>query len=143
MQKTVARLLEVKGDHVWSINPDATVFEGIELLAEKGIGALLVSKASTWPGSSRSAITPARSCSRAANRALTPIRDIMTAELHTVTLETTTSECMELMTNERIRHLPVLEDGRVVGLISIGDVVRSVIEEQQFLIDQLESYITG
>ena len=143
MQKTVARLLEVKGDHVWSINPDATVFEGIELLAEKDIGALLVLEGEHLAGIVSERDYARKIVLQGRESRTTPIRDIMTAELHTVTLETTTSECMELMTNERIRHLPVLEDGRVVGLISIGDVVRSVIEEQQFLIDQLESYITG
>jgi CBS domain-containing protein len=114
------------------------------MLAEKGIGALVV-----LDGDDRLVgIVSERDYARKivlrdrASRT-TPISEIMTSRVHTVTLETTTSSCMELMTNERIRHLPVVEGDRVVGLISIGDVVRAVIEEQAFLIAQLESYITG
>ena len=86
---------------------------------------------------------PAAWYSRGRESRSTPVRDIMTANVLTVTRESTTGDCMELMTNERIRHLPVLEGDEVVGLISIGDVVLAVIEEQRFLIEQLEGYITG
>lgn len=143
MQKTVDRLLEKKGDAVWSIGPDETVYDGIKLLAEKGIGALVVLEKDRLVG-----IISERDYARKVvledrESQTTLIREIMTADVHTVNRSTTTSACMELMTSERIRHLPVLEGGRVVGLISIGDVVLSVIDEQRFLIQQLESYITG
>ena len=143
MQKTVARLLEGKGTDVWSVAPDATVYEALGLLAEKGIGALVV-----LDGDRLAGIVSERDYARnVVLRNLSSkdvhVSDIMTAGVHTVTLDNTTVECMTLMTDERIRHLPVVEEDRVVGVISIGDVVLSVIDEQKFLIEQLESYITS
>ncbi len=143
MEKTVARLLDAKGPDVWSIRPEATVYEALEVLADKGIGALLVMDDSALVGILSERDYARRVILHGKESRSTPVRDIMTLGVLTVTRETTTAQCMEVMTNERIRHLPVVEDGEVVGLISIGDVVRSVIEEQQFLIEQLESYITG
>jgi CBS domain-containing protein len=143
VEKAVARLLEQKGSEVFSIGPDATVYEALEVLSDKGIGALIVLEDDRLVG-----IMSERDYARKlvledrASRS-TPVRDIMTSSVHTVTKESSTAACMNLMTDERIRHLPVMEGERVVGLISIGDVVRSVIEEQRFLIEQLESYITG
>ena len=143
MEKTVARLLENKGSEVWSIDPDATVYSALELLAEKGIGALVVVRDDLLMG-----IVSERDYARKVvlnerESRTTLVREIMTSSVHTVTEASTTAACMELMTNQRIRHLPVVEGDRIVGLISIGDVVRSVIEEQRFLIEQLEGYITG
>jgi IMP dehydrogenase len=143
MQRTVARLLETKGEQVWTIASGATVYEGLQLLAENGIGALPVVDDGKLVG-----IVSERDYARKVvledrGSRTTMVSEIMTADVHTVELESTTSECMNLMTDRRIRHLPVVEDGRLVGLISIGDVVRAVIEEQRFLIEQLESYITG
>lgn len=144
MEKTVARLLEAKGEQVWTIGPDATVFESLQLLAEKGIGAVPV----VDDGGGLVGILSERDYARKValhdrESTSTLVRDIMTEKVETVGRHTTTAECMELMTDRRIRHLPVVEEGRLVGLISIGDVVRAVIEEQRFLIEQLESYITG
>lgn len=143
MQRTVARLLGTKGEQVWTIGPDATVYEGLELLAENGIGALPVVDEGRLIG-----IVSERDYARKVvledrGSKTTLVREIMTSDVHTVELDSTTTECMNLMTDRRIRHLPVVQDGRLVGLISIGDVVRAVIEEQRFLIQQLESYITG
>ena len=142
VEKTVARLLENKGSEVWSIDPDATVYSALELLAEKGIGALVVVRDDLLVASCPNVTTPGRLCSTSASPHYL-VREIMTSSVHTVTEASTTAACMELMTNQRIRHLPVVEGDRIVGLISIGDVVRSVIEEQRFLIEQLEGYITG
>lgn len=143
MEKTVARLLEAKGPGVWSIRPDATVYEALEMLAEKGIGALLVIEGDELVGILSERDYARRVILRGKESRSTAVREIMTEHVHTVGKDTTTGECMEMMTNQRIRHLPVVEGGSVVGLVSIGDVVRSVIEEQRFLIQQLESYITG
>lgn len=143
MEKTVARLLEAKGPGVWSIRPDATVYEALEMLAEKGIGALLVIEGDELVGILSERDYARRVILRGKESRSTAVREIMTEHVHTVGKDTTTAECMEMMTNQRIRHLPVVEGGSVVGLVSIGDVVRSVIEEQRFLIQQLESYITG
>lgn len=143
MEKTVARLLEQKGAEIWSIRPTATVYEALELLAEKEIGALLVVEDGDLVGILSERDYARRVILHGKESRKTAVREIMTEHVLTVTPGTTTSECMQLMTNERIRHLPVVQDESVVGLISIGDVVRSVIEEQRFLIEQLESYITG
>ncbi len=143
MHKTVARLLETKGSDVWSIGPDATVYSALELMAEKNVGALLI-----LDGGDLLGIMSERDYARKVvlqgkvSREM-PVRDLMTAEVHTVTPDTTTTACMELMTDKHIRHLPVVEEGRVIGLISIGDIVSSVIQEQRFMIEQLEKYITG
>jgi CBS domain-containing protein len=143
VEKTVARLLEAKGPEVWSIRPEATVYEALEVLAEKGIGALPVIDGDDLVGILSERDYARRVILQGKESRSTAVREIMTERVHTVGKETTTAECMEMMTNQRIRHLPVVEGGKVVGLISIGDVVRSVIEEQRFLIKQLESYITG
>ena len=143
MQKTVARLLEAKGADVWSVAPDTTVYEALEVLAEKGIGALVVLDGDRLAGIVSERDYARKVVLRNLSSKDIPVSDIMTAGVHTVTPESTTVECMTLMTNERIRHLPVVEEDRVVGVISIGDVVLSVIGEQKFLIEQLESYITG
>lgn len=142
MQKTVARLLEDKGTEIWSIGPDESVYAALELMAEKNIGALLVLDGESLVGilSERDYARKVVLKSRVSKK--TPVRDIMTGDVYTVTPDRSTTDCMELMTNERIRHLPVVEGERVVGVISIGDVVRSVIQEQRFMIEQLERYIT-
>ena len=139
----MARLLEQKGSDVWSIRLGATVYEALEMLAEKGIGALMVVEDDHLVGILSERDYARRVVLQGRESRSTPVRDIMTANVLTVTRESTTGDCMEVMTNERIRHLPVVEGDEVVGLISIGDVVRAVIEEQRFLIEQLESYITG
>ena len=138
----MARLLEQKGSDVWSIRPGATVYEALEMLAEKGIGALMVVEDDNLVGILSERDYARRLVLQGRESRSTPVRDIMTSNVLTVTRESTTTECMELMTNERIRHLPVVESDEIIGLISIGDVVRAVIEEQRFLIEQLESYIT-
>ena len=143
MQKTVARLLERKGEQVWTVAPDATVFEGLQLLSHHGIGALPVVEDGHLIGivSERDYARKVTLMDRAAESTL--VRNIMTTHVHTVRRDTTTAECMELMTSKRIRHLPVVEHDTLIGLVSIGDVILAVIEEQRFLIEQLESYITS
>lgn len=137
----VRQLLNDKGHQVYSVGPQAPVLDAIRLMAEHHIGALLVMKGDTLAGivSERDyaikVILPGRAASS------TPVRDIMSSPVLTVSPDTTVQQCMQLVTDRRVRHLPVVEGGRVVGMISIGDLVKATIAEQQLQIEQLESYI--
>lgn len=143
MQRTVQKLLEAKGSSdVWSVAPDTSVYAALELMADKNVGALLVVDEGELTGilSERDYARKVILLDRGSKD--TAVAEIMSEHPLTVSPEATTGECMQLMTDNRFRHLPVMHGSRVVGIISIGDVVRAVIEEQQFLIDQLEGYIT-
>ena len=141
--QTVRQILSNKGNDVWTINKDARVVEAIGLMAEKNVGAILVVDGKDTVG-----IISERDYTRADAR---PdkiakemyVHEIMTPDPICVKVENTAAECMALMTDKYIRHLPVLDNDEMVGLISIGDVVKSVISHQEFTIHQLESYITG
>ena len=140
---TVRTLLETKGYEVWDISPGATVYEAIEQMALKHVGALPVISQETLVGIiserdyARKVILQGRS-SRA-----TLVREIMTPSPVVVAPHQTVHECLQIMTLRRIRHLPVVDEGRVSGIISIGDLVKSIIETQAFTIDQLHTYIAG
>ncbi len=141
--KSVRQLLDAKGHDVWSINPDASVFEAIELMATKSIGALIVIEEAGPVGIvserdyARKVILKGRSSRQ------TPVREIMTTRVVYAKIDQTVEECMALMTEKRIRHLPVMDNNDLTGVISIGDLVKSIIDEQQFIIEQLEQYISG
>lgn len=144
MQRTVARVLEEKGSGaVFGTSPDASVYEALEMMADKNVGALIVLDEGRLVGimSERDYARKIILLNRGSRE--TKVADIMTDTVLTVTPDQTMVECMEMMTDRRIRHLPVIDEGAVIGVVSIGDVVRAVIEEQQFMIQQLESYITG
>ena len=143
MQKTVGQLLDAKGREVWSIGPDATVYEALELLAEKNVGAIVVVEDGRVCGivSERDYARKIRLLERDSRN--TAISEIMTAEVRTITEDQSVAECMESMTENHVRHLPVVDGDRLVGIITIGDVVKAVMAEQAFLIQQLEQYITG
>lgn len=136
-------VLDDKGRDVYTVAPSATVYEALEIMAEKNVGALVVVQNDRILGifSERDY---ARKLSLVGKRARdTPVRDIMTDVVATVSTSHSMKDCMGLMTNERVRHLPVVEDGRLVGLVSIGDVVKSIMTTQEQMIRQLEAYITG
>ena len=143
METTVRQLINRKGNAVWHTQPDVTVFEALSLMAEKGIGALLVLEEHNLVGIfserdyARKVILMGRS-SRS-----TAVREIMTKKVLVVHPSQTMDDCMALMTDKHIRHLPVMEDDSVIGIISIGDVVKEIISDQEFVIGQLENYITG
>lgn len=143
MQKTVGQLLDAKGREIWSIGPDATVYEALQQLAEKNVGALVVVEKDKLCGimSERDYARKIILLDRDSRSTL--VKEIMTSKVRTVTREESVSECMESMTEHHIRHLPVVDDDRLVGLVSVGDVVKAVMAEQAFLIQQLEQYITG
>ena len=143
MSRTVKSIVDAKGSEVWSIDADASVFEALKFMADKNIGAVIVTHAGELVGimSERDYARKIILMSRLSKE--TRLSEIMTPDPMFVSPSDTVANCMQLMTDNRFRHLPVVDDGDLVGLTSIGDVVRAVIGEQQFLIDQLESYITG
>ncbi len=140
---TVADLLKLKGIKVYSINPDASVQKTISLMAENNIGALPVVDGDTLVG-----IFSERDLARLLAKSITfsldtAISSVMTKKVFTVTPASDLEECMELMTDKHIRHLPVVDDNKLVGLISIGDVIKLIVSTQKDFIDQLEGYISG
>lgn len=141
--KTVRQLLEAKGHGVISVGPEAKVIEALRLMAERGIGAVLVLEGERLVGImserdyARKVILKGRSSQD------TRVREIMTERVVYARPEQTVDECMALMTNKRIRHLPVMEHERLIGVLSIGDLVKETISEQEFIIRQLENYIRG
>ena len=141
---TVADILRSKADStVHSIHPDATVFEAVQLMAQKNLGALLVIDTDRIVGIFTERDYARKIALLARSSKDTPLRDIMTTAVMYVSPEQTSEECMALMTENRLRHLPVMTDGKLIGLISIGDLVKHIISEQKFVIDQLEHYISG
>jgi CBS domain-containing protein len=140
---TVNHLLRVKGDQVFSVAPSDTVLHAIELMAARQVGALLVMSQGALVGiiSERDYARKIILKKRLSHD--TPVEDIMTAEPITVTPDDTLHHCMEIMTERRFRHLPVVDAGRVVGMLSIGDLVKAVIADQTQTIEQLERYIAG
>ncbi|MCH6582241.1 MAG: CBS domain-containing protein [Gammaproteobacteria bacterium] len=140
--KTVQQILDGKGSDVWSITPDASVLEAIKLMAEKEVGALLVMTGEKPVGIvserdyARKVILKGRSQE-------TSIQDIMTTHVVYVSPDQSIEECMALMTEKHIRHLPVMDGERLCGMLSIGDLVKTVIAEQKLVIKELERYISG
>lgn len=141
--KFVSEILKHKGTEVFSVKPDDTVYEALQLMAEKNIGAVLVLDGGQIRGilSERDYARKIVLEGRVSRK--TPVRDIATAVVVTVEPSDTVEQCMHLMTDNRIRHLPVMKDGELAGVISIGDVVNAVISRQKFKIEQLENYIRG
>lgn len=141
--KTVKQLLDSKGYDIWSIDPSASVYEAIEVMAEKSVGALVVLEGERPVGIiserdyARKVVLKERSSTG------TKVSEIMTTSIVYARLEQTVEECLSKMTEERIRHLPIQEGEKLVGMLSIGDLVKATIAEQQLLIEQLEHYISG
>jgi CBS domain-containing protein len=136
-------ILHQKGDTVWTVSPDTTVLAAIQMMADKNIGALLVTQAGKLIGIlserdyTRKVVLKGRSSKD------TPVRDILSGRVLHVTPNHTVEECMRLMTEHRVRHLPVLDGEKIAGVISIGDLVNCIISAQSSAIHQLETYITG
>jgi CBS domain-containing protein len=141
MIETIGSILRTKGQTIWSVTPDATVYDAIALMAEKGIGAVLINSEDRLVGIvserdyARKVILQGRSSKD------TRAEEIMTRDLVTVSAEDTVDECLRIMTHHRIRHLPVLSRGKLVGIVSIGDLVKAIIADQAHTIDQLNTYI--
>jgi CBS domain-containing protein len=142
--KTVQQILRSKGSAFWFVTPDTMVYEALQLMAEKDVGALLVLNSGAQLVGIISERDYARKVILKGKSSLdTPVREIMSHPVTTVGPEQTVEECMAVMTEKRVRHLPVLVTDRVVGVVSIGDVVKASLDEKDFLIKQLENYITG
>ena len=141
--KTVTQLLRTKGQQVLSVAPDIPVFEALEVMADKNVGALLVVEDERLVGVFSERDYARKVILKGKSSKDTPVQEIMSSHVLYVRPEQTIEDCMALMTDKRVRHLPVMEEGRVVGVISIGDVVKAIIAEQEFIIEQLQNYITG
>lgn len=141
--RTVKDILRVKGSKVYSISPDETVYEALKRMADQNVGALLVFEGSDLMGLiserdySRKTILKGRLSKE------TAVREIMTTAVVTVHPDDDIEECMELFTDKHVRHLPVIEQEKVVGIVSIGDIVKSIIDYKEFIIEELENYIKG
>lgn len=140
--RVIKLLLDQKGRDVWSISPDDSVYDAVYVMAEKEVGALMVMEGDRLVGIiserdyARQIILKGRSSRD------TPVREIMTSKVVSASPEHTTADCMAIMTERRVRHLPVLEGDKVIGVLSLGDLVKSIIAEQQSTIDDLNRYIT-
>lgn len=140
---TISEILNHKGTQVWSIAPEAMVFDAIQLMSDKNIGALLVTEGDKLIGILTERDYTRKIVLKGKSSKQTPVREILTGELIHVTPHHTIEECLRLMTDHRVRHLPVLEGDKIAGLVSIGDLVNWIISAQSHTINQLQTYIAG
>ena len=139
----VKNILDSKGRVVFSVTPEVTVYAAIELMCQKDVGGLLICENERLVGIFTERDYARKLILKGKSSKETPIKDLMTRNPIVVSPDTSIEECMKVMSDKRIRHLPVLENDKVIAMISIGDVVRFVIEEQKSIIEQLEHYISG
>lgn len=141
--KTAQQILDHKGHDVWSIDPDSSVFDAIQQMADRGIGALVVIEDGKLVGLlserdyARKIILSGKSSPK------TPVREIMVRQVVCARPGQTVEECMAVMSEKRVRHLPVLDDDKLIGMVSIGDVIKAIIDDQKFTIEELYHYIQG
>jgi CBS domain-containing protein len=140
---TVRQLLDQKGRHVWTIHSDATVFDAVKKMAEKDIGSLVVIDGENILGIITERHYARNVVLKGKTSPVTPVRDIMEKRVVVARSDYTVERCMALMSDQRVRHLPVLDREKLIGMVSIGDLVKSIIGDQKFMIDQLEHYIHG
>ncbi len=141
--KTVKQILDGKGHATWSVAPDSLVYDALQLMADKEIGALLVVDNGKLVGVISERDYARKVILKGKSSLDTPVKEVMTPNVVWVKPEQTVEECMALVTEKRTRHLPVLVNDQIAGIVSIGDLVKAVIDEKDFTIRQLESYITG
>ena len=140
---TVKQILSEKGYEVWSTSPNTTVFDALKFMSDKSIGALVVLENLEVVGVFSERDYARKVTLKGKSSKNLPVKEIMTRRVVCVKPENTTEECMALMTDKHIRHLPVVDGDELVGIISIGDVVKAIISQQELVIEQLENYITG
>ena len=140
---TIAQLLNAKGDQIWSVEPKATIFEALEIMSEKEIGALLVMEDGKLTGIFSERDYARKVILKGKSSKETPVGELMTKKVFYIDSQKTINDCMVMMTAKRIRHVPVIEDNQVMGIVTIGDVVNQIISEQEVTINHLKNYITG
>jgi len=140
---TVRQLLQSKGSRVWTAPPETSAYEALRIMAEHNVGAILVTRSDELLGVFSERDYARKVILQGKSSRETALSEIMSSPVASVGPDQTIQDCMTMMTEQRIRHLPVIEEGALVGLVSIGDVVKAVIAEQEFLIGQLEKYISG
>ena len=140
---TIAQLLKTKGDQIWSVEPKATIFEALEIMSEKEIGALLVMEDGKLTGIFSERDYARKVILKGKSSKETQVGELMTKKVFYIDSQKTINDCMAMMTTKRIRHVPVIEDNQVMGIVTIGDVVNQIISEQEVTINHLENYITG
>ena len=140
---TVRHLLQVKGNRIWSVSPNATVYEALELMATQNIGAVLVMEGDQTIGIFTERDYARKVVLKGKSSKTATVGEMMTTEVLYVNPDDTIENCMALMTEKRARHLPVLDNGKLAGVVSIGDVVKAIISDREFMIRELERYITG
>lgn len=140
---TVKDVLKIKSNDIWSITPEATVYRALQILAEKDIGALLVIDKGNLVGIFSERDYARKVILKGKSSKDTSVGELMTSHIYSIGPEKTIEECMSLMTKIRSRHLPVIEEGKLIGVVSLGDVVNAIITDQKITIKDLESYITG
>jgi CBS domain-containing protein len=140
---TVRQLLDQKGKTVWSIGPDAAVFDAVAKMAEKDVGSLLVMDGDKLVGIITERHYARKVVLKGKTSPTIPVRDIMESEVMVALPEQSVEECMAIMTDKHVRHLPVVQGDKPIGILSIGDLVKSIISDQKFVIDQLEHFIHG
>ena len=140
---TVKEVLETKGFDFATVAPDTRVLEAARQMSDQGIGSLLVMRGSDLLGVVTERDVAYKLVCAGKSPADTPVKEIMSSHVLCVTPQHTVEECMALMTDKRVRHLPVVEGGRIVGIVSIGDAVKAMVAQQQFIIEQLENYISS
>lgn len=143
MLTTVRDLLQIKGDRVWHVSPDDTILDALDLMAEKQIGALLVLKDEKIAGIVSERDFVRKIAKNHVCDVASPVSDVMTHDVITIHPTQNIEDCMQIMTEKRLRHLPVVENDKLLGLISIGDVVKAIITSHEFTIEQLSKYIEG
>ena len=139
---TVSDILRGKGQEIWAVEPEETVLNALRLMADKGIGAVMVMTDGQVRGIVSERDYARKVVLQGRSSANTPVKEIMTSRVFAVTSGHSVEDCMSLMTEKRIRHLPVMDEGKLVGVISIGDVVKMMLTEKSLIIDQLTNYIT-
>ena len=140
---TIAQLLNTKGNQIWSVEPKATIFEALEIMSEKEIGALLVMVDGKLTGIFSERDYARKVILKGKSSKETQVGELMTKKVFYMDPQKTINDCMAMMTAKRIRHVPVIKDNQVMGIVTIGDVVNQIISEQEVTINHLENYITG
>jgi CBS domain-containing protein len=140
---TAGQVLQQKGNRIWSVSPAAMVYDALALMAENNLGAVLVMEDAAIVGIFSERDYARKVILKGKSSRETPVREIMTEEVLFVGPNQSIPDCMSLMTEKRVRHLPVMDDAKLIGVISIGDVVKAIIAEHEFVIKQLENYISG